>query len=91
MVKHFKPHLIFSAHDHRLAMVTTQYVPYRFTFQASEIEDMKRSLKIQKHLNDAECVEIVWPTCSYRMGEPDVGYGAVTISNFCYSYPYVGK
>ena len=76
-----KPHFIFSAHDHRFAMATTRYEPFHISFNISEDKDIKNSLKIQKYLNDAECIEIIWPTCSYRMGETDVGYGVVSIGN----------
>jgi len=79
VMEKLKPHLIFSAHDHRLAMATTQYKPFHISFQTSELDDIKHSLKIQKNLSSAECIEIVWPTCSYRMGVPNVGYGVVSI------------
>jgi len=76
-----KPNLIFSAHDHRFAMATTHYKPFHITYQTSAIEDINHSLIIQRNLSDTECIEIRWPTCSYRMGVLHVGYGVVSIGN----------
>lgn len=76
-----KPNLIFSAHDHRFAMATTHYKPFHITYQTSAIEDINHSLIIQRNLSDTECIEIRWPTCSYRMGVLHVGYGVVSIGS----------
>ena len=71
-----KPNVIFSAHDHRVAMATTKLDPYTFEFT-----DLENSMTIQRSLNKEDCIEIIWPTCSYRMGVERSGYGIASISN----------
>lgn len=73
-----KPHLIFSAHDHRAALATTLLDEDRF--QVSSSFAASASGFFRTHLNDEESVEIIWPTCSYRMGVAKAGYGFASIS-----------
>lgn len=72
-----KPHMIFSAHDHRAALATTHLAEDSFTVSPSFTSGGRELFRTR--LNDEETLEIIWPTCSYRMGVPRMGYGFVTI------------
>ena len=80
-----KPQLILSAHDHRLAAATTRLDDDTFVIE-EPFHDLRGGLK--KRLNDFECLEIMFPTCSYRMGVPRTGYGYVVIGESIPSLPY---
>lgn len=71
-----KPNAIFSAHDHRIAMATTRQNDSHYFQVDNFTED---SAVIKKQLNDEDCTEVIWPTCSYRMGVEKSGYGFATI------------
>ncbi|XP_046654580.1 cell division control protein 1-like [Daphnia pulicaria] len=73
-----KPNVIFSAHDHRVAMATTRKNDSRYFEVGSFVDD---STVIKKQINDQDCTEVIWPTCSYRMGVVKSGYGFATIGN----------
>lgn len=78
VVENLRPNLIFSAHDHRLAAASV-----RFDSPEKSVEilnDFERGDVLKKHLNNQECLEIMWPTCSYRMGVKKMAYGSVVIS-----------
>lgn len=77
MVKKIRPHLIFSGHSHR----SQHYITYENDLWKSKhtkipFEDNKsKVLQFQKGLIH----EIIVPTCSYRMGVDNMGYGAAYI------------
>ena len=71
-----KPQMILSAHDHRLAAATTRLDDDTFVIE-EPFHDLRGGLK--KRLNDLECLEVMFPTCSYRMGVPRTGYGFIAI------------
>lgn len=71
-----KPNVVFSAHDHRMAIATTRLNDSQF-FEADSF--FHGPTKVQKHINSIDCVEVMWPTCSYRMGVDKIGYGFATI------------
>ena len=70
-----KPNVIFSAHDHRLAMATSR-LNESDHFEIGDFSE--NNSKIVKKLNNFDCVEVIWPTCSYRMGVKKAGYGFAT-------------
>ncbi len=74
-----KPNVIFSAHDHRVAMATTRKNDSHYFEVGSFVDD---STVIKKQINDQDCTEVIWPTCSYRMGVVKSGYGFATIGNY---------
>ncbi len=74
-----KPNVIFSAHDHRVAMATTRKNDSHYFEVGSFVDD---STVIKKQINDQDCTEVIWPTCSYRMGVDKSGYGFATIGNY---------
>jgi hypothetical protein len=73
-----KPNVIFSAHDHRVAMATTRKNDSHYFEIGSFVDDLT---VIKKQINDQDCTEVIWPTCSYRMGVDKSGYGFATIGN----------
>ncbi|BES88117.1 Metallophosphoesterase 1 [Nesidiocoris tenuis] len=91
VIRDMKPSLIISAHDHK----AVHFVGDLETGERTLIESMstdERSLSdskwrfqsSKKHTN-----EILVPTCSYRMGVKETGYGVLLIDskgdNVCYS------
>ncbi len=75
-MNNLKPNVIFSAHDHRAAMATSRFNDTGFFQVSASFDD---SAKIRQQMNDDECFEVIWPTCSYRMGVEKAGYGFATI------------
>ncbi|XP_044737622.1 metallophosphoesterase 1 [Chrysoperla carnea] len=76
-IKRIKPNVIFSAHNH---------VPYSIVYDTiSEEREFKKidfSNEIYiAHLKTPKIFEYVVPTCSYRMGVPNMGYGAAVLDN----------
>ena len=84
-MKKLKPNAVFSAHDHRAAMATTRLNDSRY-FEASHFYQEPLS-KIQRKINDVDCIEVIWPTCSYRMGVENAGYGFASICKLYYFCP----
>ncbi|XP_047003071.1 uncharacterized protein LOC124621082 isoform X1 [Schistocerca americana] len=75
VVKKLKPEIIFSAHDHK-SLHTTMHIlrPGDDTVIQALLPS---SGPVWKFFLQTEIVqEIMVPTCSYRMGVQDVGYGA---------------
>lgn len=77
VLDNFRSNVIFSAHDHRLAAASVRFdnIENIEIINAFERDDVFR-----KQLNDEECLEIIWPTCSYRMGVQKMAYGSAVIS-----------
>ncbi|GLV45658.1 Metallophosphoesterase [Carabus blaptoides fortunei] len=67
-----KPRLIFSAHEHKSKLVQTNHLQ-----QHRKIIDLSaHDNKIYEYqLTKNDIHEIIIPTCSYRMGTRNVGYG----------------
>lgn len=70
-----RPKVIFSAHDHRPALATVSLEPYQFQRQ-----DFGSDGLIRKNISNHECIEVIWPTSSYRMGVLRNGYGIASFS-----------
>lgn len=71
-----RPDLIFSGHEHR----SNHFVGNRSTGEFIEVEKLAARGYLWKFdLNSEYLHEIMIPTCSYRMGMADMGYGAAII------------
>ena len=80
------PHVIFSGHMHRSMFIKRSQTYAEFTkttplnvgekdrYQVLEF-DLSETIQRQSHL------EILVPTCSYRMGEKNMGYGYAVIDH----------
>ena len=90
VMKHLKPSVIFSAHDHRgldFSLEKSQKIALGnvtiFT-QKRNIDDDHDSEaeqpKIILHQSDTRIHEIIVPTCSYRMGVKEMAFGLAKIS-----------
>ena len=79
-----KPHVIFSAHDHRAALAVSPLDQSRFDLSAS----FEKTSQFRKRLTYDETVEVIWPTCSYRMGVRQAGYGFASLGkiNFFFGF-----
>lgn len=76
----FHPKIVFTAHIHR-AMVIKMREDSRNDRLITPIRPDNTKV-YQYDINDDDVLEIVVPTCSYRMGTMDIGYGfAVLESN----------
>ena len=91
VMKHLKPSVIFSAHDHRgldFSLEKSQKIALGnvtiFT-QKRNIEDHDNSEPLEQpkiilHQSDTRIHEIIVPTCSYRMGVKEMAFGLAQIS-----------
>ena len=83
-----KPEFIFSAHDHKSYVLLTLKEDGKMLYY----EDMKYNafkggistwnFQAAKSTNYTVITEIVVPTCSYRMGSSDIGYGVIVHGTF---------
>jgi hypothetical protein len=71
-----QPHLILSAHDHR-ASHTSSARDGKYGVSGILQEPLRLRLT-----NMASMHELMLPTCSYRMGVPNMGYGALTLGKY---------
>lgn len=86
MIKELQPHLIFSAHSHlsrlRLASKNTPSTLSRL----GPISIRKNQTKDYEFgggwPSSSEVYEVEVPTCSYRMGVKDTGYGFAIVGKF---------
>ena len=77
-----KPDAVFSAHSHQFAIATSHWDPYSLSVSA---EDGSKTVLTSLGPSAQGCVEVIWPTCSYRMGVAKAGYGIASIGKFCFS------
>jgi len=91
IIEILQPHLIVTAHSHLFRLYlckdcrpqesssNTRKLQSAWKEQAVDIRNLPRPLFI--NLSDVlQLHEVVIPTCSYRMGVPNMGYGAAVIS-----------
>ncbi|XP_055598895.1 metallophosphoesterase 1 homolog [Uranotaenia lowii] len=79
-----KPNVIFSGHLHSSRYVRIHRKHLRAATYMPLSGDKKTLYKVHSfdlnyHQDTQELLEIVIPTCSYRMGVPDIGYGFAVI------------
>ncbi|XP_055642979.1 uncharacterized protein LOC129779501 [Toxorhynchites rutilus septentrionalis] len=86
-----RPHIIFSGHLHASRYVRIHRKHLRTATYKPLSSDKKTAYKVHSfdlhyHQDTQELLEIVVPTCSYRMGEPDIGYGYAVIDGSTLKY-----
>ncbi|EAT47222.1 AAEL001670-PA [Aedes aegypti] len=79
-----KPNVIFSGHLHASRYVRIHRKHLRAATYKPLSGDKKTAYKVHTfdlsyHKDTEELLEIVIPTCSYRMGVPEIGYGFAVI------------
>lgn len=84
VLKKMQPHLLFTAHEHKSMIVTTDglLMQDRQIFPVTS-EDNK---VMEFTLGESDMYEILVPTCSYRMGTDKIGFGYAIIENNKLSY-----
>ncbi|GLG96496.1 Metallophosphoesterase 1 homolog [Gryllus bimaculatus] len=80
VVKQLRPQIIFSAHDHKSLHTSIETDLKRYE-QFVEMLLPSGGPMWQFQLSKTVIHEIMVPTCSYRMGVADVGYGVALIDN----------
>lgn len=91
MITRLRPHLIFSGHDHK----SVHFVGDLNTGETIYVEVFKDSVKYDRlpkwrfQSSKSHTNEILVPTCSYRMGVQNIGYGLAVIGwyNFDLNFP----
>lgn len=86
-----KPNVIFSGHLHASRFVRIHRKHMRAATYQPLSADKKTANKVHTfdlryHQDTQELLEIVIPTCSYRMGVPDIGYGFAVIDGTTLKY-----
>jgi hypothetical protein len=76
-VTQIRPHVIFSAHDHKSRHISADAETGRRIL--AEMLPPSAGPVWQYQLNDGLLHELMVPTCSYRMGVADMGFGAAVI------------
>lgn len=72
------PHVLFTAHMHKSMIISMDPL----TRDVRPVNRVKPSTPIQTlTLGVSDLYEIIVPTCSYRMGVKDMGYGLAVIGN----------
>lgn len=79
MVRKFEPHIIFSAHHHKSYVVRARTDNIFSYLQPLNVNSTGYSIHLFE-IEDGHINEIVVPTCSYRMGVLDIGFGFGVIS-----------
>ncbi|CAH1795413.1 unnamed protein product [Owenia fusiformis] len=81
IVKMFSPNFIFSAHLHlptiHICTDCTELDKEKYQWEGNTLTDVPDQIKFD--LNSPNLVEIIQPTCSYRMGVPEMAYGVAVI------------
>uniref|UniRef100_A0A1S4J383 Calcineurin-like phosphoesterase domain-containing protein n=1 Tax=Culex quinquefasciatus TaxID=7176 RepID=A0A1S4J383_CULQU len=86
-----KPNVIFSGHLHHSRYVRIHRKHLRAATYKPLSDDKKTAYKVHNfdlhyHQDTQELLEIIVPTCSYRMGVPDIGYGFAVIDGTTLKY-----
>lgn len=80
VLENVNPHIIFSAHEHKSAMIESNInlldTKYYKCYACNTIETIDLTKK-NNFFN-----EIMVPTCSYRMGVKEIGYGFAVIGDY---------
>lgn len=83
----FKPHIIFSGHHHQSLIKRTKYNKLDRPGMANSLNNDKKTayamnkFDLNELIDNNDILEIGVPTCSYRMGTFDIGYGYAIIDN----------
>ena len=82
-MKNLKPDFIFSAHEHKsYAVLTLQEDGKQVYYEQLKENFFKNGIptwtfQAARTTNFTIITELTAPTCSYRMGQMDVGYGVL--------------
>lgn len=80
LLENINPHIIFSAHEHKSAIIQNSLnlidTKYQMCYACNTIEIIDLTEK-NNYFN-----EIMVPTCSYRMGVKQIGYGFAMIGDY---------
>ncbi|GJQ78978.1 hypothetical protein Trydic_g140 [Trypoxylus dichotomus] len=77
VVHQLEPHVLFTAHEHKSKVIRTD--PNNLYDRHVEVTDPRNPKKFQYDLNSESVYEFMVPTCSYRMGTMNMGYGYAII------------
>lgn len=81
----FKPHLIFSGHHHQSLIKRIKMKRFDEPEKPNQLNNDKKTaytmnkFDMNELVDNDEVLEINIPTCSYRMGTMDIGYGYAVI------------
>lgn len=82
--KQLQPNVLFTAHEHKSKIIT--YNTYEKKDRQIQATDPKSTTnKFEFSFNSGFLYEFMVPTCSYRMGTANMGYGYAIIGEFCAS------
>lgn len=91
-VETFKPHLIFSGHHHqslikkiKMKRIDDPEIPNQLNNDKKTAYTMNK-FDLNELIENNEVLEINIPTCSYRMGAMDIGYGFAIIDDHTLYY-----
>ncbi|KAE9541860.1 hypothetical protein AGLY_003851 [Aphis glycines] len=92
VINEFKSEFIFSAHDHSSFNFISDIKKKKHTYiqrlEHNSFDEMSSAQwRFGQQSSNSVC-EIIVPTCSYRMGSKNVGYGVLTIDTFRHSVTY---
>lgn len=86
VLNEFKSEYIFSAHDHYSINFVSDFKKKKQTYiQRLRQNSFSRMSNAQwrfRQQPENTVSEIIVPTCSYRMGSKNIGYGVLTIGNY---------
>ncbi|XP_044751899.1 uncharacterized protein LOC123311856 isoform X2 [Coccinella septempunctata] len=79
VMSHLQPQLIFAGHKHRAMIISTSAFLRQDRHIVPITTEYNKVFKFTLGLNDV--YEILVPTCSYRMGTENIGFGYAVIEN----------
>ncbi|KRT83549.1 Calcineurin-like phosphoesterase [Oryctes borbonicus] len=77
VVNQLRPHVLFTAHQHKSKIIRVN--PDNLDDRHIEVTEPKTPKKFEYTLNSDNTYEFMVPTCSYRMGTMNMGYGFAII------------
>ncbi|XP_060072058.1 metallophosphoesterase 1-like [Ylistrum balloti] len=85
LLKRLRPQLIFSGHWHKSVVFVCEKCmvedDYTWPVHRRELTWMEGYMSVNLTINLEALTEVMVPTCSYRMGETDMGYGVAVIES----------
>ncbi|XP_033739650.1 metallophosphoesterase 1-like [Pecten maximus] len=85
LLRRLKPQLIFSAHWHKSIVFVCENCmvddDYTWPVHRRNLAWMTEYMSVNLTINQKALTEVMVPTCSYRMGEKDMGYGVAVIES----------
>lgn len=85
LLHRLNPHLIFSGHWHKSNVFVCDDCmaedDLHWTVHRRDLSWMRDYMSVNLTISDYALTEVMVPTCSYRMGEPNMGYGVAVIES----------